>query len=159
MKNIIFLFLTALSLYAHPHFFIDSSLIIKNNIISNEWKFDRLNSKLLLFDFDKNHNKVFDKDEKRVFLESHFDILKKNNYNIFLANEDAELEVVPKNLDVSFENKRVVINFDINYEPIGSTTFCTIDEKIYMAFKLKNIETSHKLNLQKSEYDYCIGVD
>lgn len=145
-------------LYAHPHFFIDSKVQIIDKQIKNEWIFDRLNSRVLLFDFDKNENKVLDKDEKEEFIKAHFLKLKDNNYNIFLSLDD-EIKIEPKNINVKFEKKRLSILFDINLNLGDSFTFCTIDEKIYMAYKLIDFKYKKSLDIQRSEYDYCLGVN
>ena len=137
---------------------LDSQIKISDEQIKSSWKFDRLNSKLLMFDFDKNKNKKFDKEEKEEFIKAHFFPLEKNNYNIFLANDIDEFKVNPKNIDVNFTNKRVEIIFDIDYKMTDATTICTMDEKIYMAYKLIDIETNFVTDIQRSEYDYCIGV-
>ncbi|MGE0050152.1 MAG: DUF1007 family protein [Arcobacter sp.] len=158
MKKKLALFFCGLNLYAHPHYFLDSSLQIDENIVKNFWKFDALNSKILMFDFDKNKNKILDKDEKEEFLKANFYKLKANNYNIFLQNEEKEFEIIPQNVDVIYENRKLTIYFDFPYELKGETTFCTMDEKIYLAYKLEDLKTNLKTDIQKSEYDYCIGV-
>ncbi|GGD45550.1 hypothetical protein GCM10012288_19860 [Malaciobacter pacificus] len=158
MKKLsLFIFLT-ISLYAHPHYFLDSSLEVSNENIKNIWKFDRLNSKILMFDFDKNKNKILDEEEKIEFLNSHFFKLKQNNYNIFLANEETEFNIEPKNVDLVFDKKRLSIVFDIPFHLSSDTTICTMDEKIMLAYKLDKLNTNYKTDIQKSEYDYCIGV-
>lgn len=158
MSRFLFIFFACFtSIYAHPHFFIDSKLSIKDDLIQHEWIFDRLNSRVLLFDFDKNKNKIFDDEEKQEFIKTHFLGLKDNNYNIFLTLDD-EIEVEPKNIDVKFENKRVSLSFNLDVELTKVFTMCTMDEKIYMAFNLVKLDSSENLEVQKSEYDYCVGV-
>lgn len=158
MIRVFLIFIFSISaIWAHPHFFIDSKLTIEKSLIKNEWIFDRLNSRVLLFDFDKNKNKIFDEDEKQEFIKTHFTGLKDNNYNIFLTLDD-EIKVEPKNIDVKFENKRVSLSFDIQTKLTDVFTICTIDEKIYMAYKLIGLNSEKKLEVQKSEYDYCVGV-
>ena len=136
------------SLFAHPHFFIDSKLSISDDGIKNEWLFDRLNSRVLLFDFDKNRNKIFDEDEKQEFIKTHFLGLKENNYNIFLTLDD-EIKIEPQNIDVKFENRRVSLSFDIKTELTDVFTLCTIDEKIYMAYKLEELNSEKKTRNSK----------
>jgi ABC-type uncharacterized transport system substrate-binding protein len=158
MKKITLLFLVNLNLFAHPDYFLDTSLQIDENSIKNQWKFDALNSKILLFDFDKNKNKILDENEKQEFLNTHFFKLKSNKFNIYLENEEQEFEIVPQNVDVLYEDKRLSIIFDIPFILKGDTTFCTMDEKIYLAYKLNDLKTNFKTDIQSSEYDYCIGV-
>lgn len=158
MKKQFLIFIFSINtLFAHPHFFIDSKLTITDDGIKNEWLFDKLNSKILLFDFDKNVNKVLDEDEKQEFIETHFLPLKDNNYNIFLTL-DEEIKIKPQNIDVNFENRRISLSFHIKTKLAKVFTMCTIDEKIYMAYNLKELNSKENLEIQKSEYDYCIGV-
>lgn len=123
MKKKLVLFFCSLNLYAHPHYFLDSDLQIDENIVKNFWKFDALNSKILMFDFDKNKNKILDKDEKEEFLKANFYKLKVNNYNIFLQNEEKEFEIIPQNVDVFYENRKLTIYFDFPYELKGKLLF------------------------------------
>lgn len=157
MRALVLLFFLFFIGFAHPHFFIDSKLKIEKNIIKSEWFFDRLNSRVLLFDFDKNRNKIFDKEEKEEFIKTHFLGLEKNNYNIFLSSDD-EIKVEPKNIDVVFYKKRVKLSFDIEFSVGDVFTMCTMDEKIYMAYKLIDLDSFIKVETQNSEYDYCVGV-
>lgn len=157
MKFILIFYACSTFAFSHPHFFIDSKISIEKDKIKNEWIFDRLNSKVLLFDFDRNRDKLFDEEEKEEFLKAHFSSLRNNNFNIFLTLDD-EVEVEPKSIDVKFENKRISLSFDIEAKITDVFTMCTIDEKIYMAYKLIDIKSFKELEVQKSEYDYCIGV-
>ena len=111
-----------------------------------------------MFDFDRDKNKILDKNEKEEFLTAHFNKLKKNNYNIFLANEEQDFKIEPKNIDLVFEKNRLKIVFDLSYKLTSETTFCSMDEKIYLAYKLDKLNTNLKTNIQKSEYYYCIGL-
>ena len=159
MKKLSLFLVLSVYLFAHPHYFLDSTLEISDTNIKNYWKFDRLNSKILMFDFDKNKNKNLDTNEKEDFFEAHFYKLKNNNYNIFLANEEDEFKIEPKNIDLLIDDKkRLTIVFDVTYNLSSDTTFCSMDEKILLAYKLENLKTTLKTDIQKSEYDFCIGV-
>lgn len=158
MKKVLLFIFTHLVAFAHPHYFLDTALEIKENVIKNYWKFDRLNSKILMFDYDKNKNKILDLNEKKEFLLANFYKLEDNNFNIFLANENEEIKVKPKNVDLIIDKKRLVIVFDIPYNLANENTFCTMDEKIYLAYKLEKLITNYDKEVQKSEYDFCIGV-
>lgn len=158
MKKLIFLVLICLNGFAHPHYFLDSYIQMDEEKIRNYWKFDLMNSKILMFDYDKNKNKILDEDEKKEFLEVNFYKLKENNYNLFLTNEQKEFEINPINVDLIYENRRLSIVFDLPFSLLSETTFCTMDEKIYLAYKLNEVKTDFKIDIQNSEYDYCIGV-
>ncbi|MDC0932770.1 DUF1007 family protein, partial [Arcobacteraceae bacterium] len=61
MKSLIFIVLISINSFAHPHFFIDVDLNIETNKIEHSWKFDKINSRLITFEFDKNKDGSFQK--------------------------------------------------------------------------------------------------
>lgn len=158
MRKIILVFLVFINIYAHPHFFIDSSLEIKKDYIKHIWKFDRLNSRILMFEFDKNRDKIVDIDEKNDFINIHFKTLQKDNYNLFIDIDGVEHKIIPQNIDLKFKNRQIELSFLTNVSIKNESTICTMDQTIYMAYKLINIDTKYKIKVEKSEYDYCIGV-
>lgn len=159
MRYFILLFLSPLVLFAHPHFFIDVDVEIEDKKIIQSWHFDKINSRLLRFELDKNKDKIFQKDEKKLFYETHILKAKDTNLNLFLElNGKEHIFDEIKNYNLSFEKRRVVFSFEIATEQIKELTLCNIDPSIYMAFKLNNIDTKLKTQIQKSEYDFCIGA-
>jgi ABC-type uncharacterized transport system substrate-binding protein len=158
MKYFLFSLLLVLPLLAHPHFFINSSINLKSNVICHTWTFDRLNSRLLIFEFDKNKNNIFEDKEQKAFLEAHFFSLKASNYNIFIQNDDKEIEINPQAIHVKIKNKKVVLEFITSISLKENSVFCTIDATLYSAYNLTNIQSVFKTDIQKSKYDFCIGV-
>lgn len=148
---------TSTYLFSHPHFFIDSKISFEDEVIKTQWLFDRLNSRVLMFDFDLNGNRVFDENEKEEFIKTHFKTLKDRNYNIILS-ADEEYEIEPQNIQLNVDKKRISLSFDINVQLGDFFTMCTMDEKIYMAYRLIESKYKNSLEIQKSEYDFCIGV-
>jgi len=158
MKIIFVIFIMLLNLNAHPHFFIDAFIDIQKDRIVNKWVFDRINSKLLIFDFDKNKNKQFEKSEQLSFLETHFEKLKNDNYNLFLEIDGNELVSDPTNMEVKIVNKRVELSFELILKIKQGGVICTIDPTLYYAYKLKEVKSIYKNEIQKSKHDYCLGV-
>lgn len=158
MKIIVLLACILLNLYAHPHFFVDASISIQKDKISHKWVFDRLNSRLLIFDFDKNKNKHFEKNEQLSFISTHIEKLKADNYNLFMDLDSNELVADPVNIKVEIVNKRVEVSFDLLYKIKQGGTICTIDPTLYFAYKLKDLKSAFEYEKQISEHDYCIGV-
>jgi len=152
------MFITIVSIYAHPHFFIDASIDIQKDKISHTWVFDRINSRLLSFDFDKNRNKQFEKEEQLSFLETHFEKLKTDNYNLFLEIDGHELVADPINMKVEIVKKRVKLSFELLVKVQESGIICTIDPTLYFAYKLEESKCIYEHEIQKSEHDYCLGV-
>jgi ABC-type uncharacterized transport system substrate-binding protein len=73
---------------AHPHLFIDISLnmlFAKDKSLQTmdiSWKFDDMNSEILIMDYDKNMNGEFDRDETDFFKQELFETLMKE-YNYY----------------------------------------------------------------------------
>lgn len=159
MKSLLIYILFISSLFAHPHFFIDASMKIDKEKLEYSWTFDKINSKLLTFDFDTNRNKVFEEDEQKRFIEKHFETLKNDAYNLVIDVPDTNfINITPQNIKVVLENRRVVLKFLVDAPIKKETTLCVIDPTLYMAFRLNNVDSNLKLDIQKSEHDYCIGV-
>lgn len=152
------LLVLGLSLYGHPHFFIESSIKIEKNTLFHQWKFDKLNSKLLLFEFDTNKDKLLDAQEKERFLQNHFYPLEANNFNLFLQSDDKEPKITPQNIHVSLQKKQLILEFESSLDFEIQAVICTIDATLYMAYMLKDFQSVYPSDVQKSEYDFCIGV-
>lgn len=159
MKAFISTILLSINLFAHPHFFIDVNVTIADDKITYYWSFDRLNSKLLSFEFDTNKDKVFQKSEKQKFYNTHIVKTKEYNYNLFLEVNTINYTFEElKNYELALTNGHVVFSFSQKLEKLKQATVCNIDPTLYMAFNLKEIDTKFKLDIQKSQYDFCIGV-
>jgi ABC-type uncharacterized transport system substrate-binding protein len=158
MKHLLFFLFFVFPLLAHPHFFINSSIDLGKRVIHHTWAFDRLNSKLLIFEFDKNKNNIFEDKEQKAFLKAHFFSLKANNYNIFIQNNDKEIKINPQLIHVKIENRKVILDFITRISLKENSVFCTIDATLYSAYNLTNFQSIFKTDIQKSKYDFCIGV-
>jgi len=146
------------NLYSHPHFFVDVNIDIQENKIMNKWLFDRVNSRLLIFDFDKNRNKIFEKDEQDAFIKAHFEKLKADNYNIFMELDNKELIINPSNIELRLLKKRVELSFEFLAKVNEGGIVCTIDPTLYFAYKLIDTKSIYESEIEKSEHDFCIGI-
>ncbi len=158
MKTFILIASFFINLYAHPHFFVDVNIDIQEDKIMNKWLFDRVNSRLLIFDFDKNKNKVFEKEEQNAFIKTHFDKLKADNYNIFMELDNKESSINPKNIEVKLLEKRVELSFEFLLKVNQGGIVCTIDPTLYFAYKLIDTKSIFESEIEKSEHDFCIGI-
>lgn len=158
MKIIALVLLFLSTLFAHPHFFVDASIDIKKDKISHKWLYDRMNSRLLTFEFDKNKNKILEKDEQLSFLKAHFEKLKTDNYNLFMELDSTELVAEPSNIKVKIVKGRLELSFDLLFKIKEGGVVCTIDPTLYYAYKLKDAKSVFEIEKQVSEHDYCLGV-
>lgn len=157
MRYLIFLFMPCF-LFANPHFFVDVDLAIKNDKISFDWKFDRINSTLLFFEADKNKDKNLDKFEEKQMIEKLFTPLKDDGYFVMIEQSE-EVDIKPLHVRFLYIKKRVHITFDLGVKNLSDGVICNIDPVTYFAFRLKHISSDLKTNIQKDRYDFCIGVE
>lgn len=148
-----------LSLCAHPHFFIDTEVRIEKESIFHCWRFDALNSKLLIFEFDADKNGILDAKEQQHFLKEHIEPLSPNHFNLFFQNGETEIASKPRDFNVSIANKRLIVTFTTEHLFNKPSIFCTIDGTLYMAYQLKSVQSLYPHETQKSEYDFCLGVN
>lgn len=158
MKYLLTLFLPLIAL-AHPHFLVDTTIQIEPDIIKLDWRFDRINSKLLFFEFDTNKDKKLDKKEVDSMIEKFFLPLKNDNFFLMIQSEDDELEINPKQINIEYSQKKLHINYALLMNNFKGGIVCNIDATTYFAFHLHNHSSSQKLEIEKSQYDFCIGVN
>ena len=158
MKPLLFWIGLHVSLWAHPHFFIDTDVTIEKTNILHRWTFDALNSKLLLFEFDSDKNGILDHEEASQFLRAHFYPLEANRYNIVLQSGENELLVKPSDVNVTVEKKRIIVAFVTQNALSKPSTLCTIDATLYIAYALRNVQSLYAYEVQKSDVDFCLGV-
>lgn len=147
-----------LALCAHPHFFIDTTLMIDANHIVHQWTFDKLNSKLLLFEFDTNHDNALSEMEQKALLDTHFYPLQSNHFNLILQKGDTDENIEPLHVNASVMDKRIVITFTTLFSLTQPSIVCTIDGTLYSAYSLQNVQSTFAIETQKSDYDFCLGV-
>ncbi len=125
MKLLITFLLTNIYLFAHPHVFIDiyPKINIKNTkatSLSLQWKFDQITSSMLLMDFDKNNDNLFNKKEASKVKKSAMKTFKRHNYYLKIRENDKNVKIQKlDNFVVTIDKDgRVVYTFDLicNFE-------------------------------------------
>ncbi|MCR1816016.1 DUF1007 family protein [Aliarcobacter butzleri] len=145
MKSFIILFfVSTITLFAHPHTFIDifPKIYNKENIITSismMWKFDEMTSELLLMEFDENGNGKIDEEEQKYIKENYFDSLKDYKFYTYLFIDKKPIPIIPKNFK-SFINKekRIVYIFDFEINSDKNNIYIDFyDSENFTAFILK----------------------
>ena len=119
MTKLLFLLFSTLSLYAHPHTFIDvyPSVVFHNgiaNTIHFRWKIDEMTSSMLVMDVDTNGDGKIDKKESKFIEENYFNVFSDYDFYTFIKIKGKQIIFpTPKNFTASIENHRVVYAFDI----------------------------------------------
>lgn len=145
-------------LIANPHFLVDVNLKIHKQKISFDWKFDKINSTLLFFEADKDKNKKLDLKEENSMIRHFFTSLKKDDY-FTMIQQSEEVKILPTNIRFLYIKKRIHVKFDLMIDIFEDMVICNIDPTTYFAFRLKNLSSDFKTNIQKDRYDFCIGIE
>jgi ABC-type uncharacterized transport system substrate-binding protein len=137
--------LTNITLFAHPHIFIDiyPKINIQNNkatSLSLQWKFDQMTSSSLIMKYDRDKDNQLNKKELSRLKKSAIKALKKNNYylKIVLKDENAKIQKLD-NFVVTINKKgRLIYSFDLisNFE-VKESNLLFYYKDYYIAFMLK----------------------
>ncbi len=119
MKIFLLVSLCFLSLFAHPHTFIEiyPTIEVKNNKTTNihfKWKMDEMTSSMLIMEFDANGNGKIDKEENTYIYFNYF--IRLGDYNFYTdikINDKIQKSTRPKNFKATIENFKICYSFDI----------------------------------------------
>lgn len=122
MKIFLLSSLFIMSLFAHPHTFIEVYPSMKkqdavSSIVNFKWVLDDMTSSVLIMELDRDGDGVFNVQENREIEKDYFNILEKYHYYTFIMLDKKPLEL-PKinNFKATIENYRVCYSFDIVLE-------------------------------------------
>lgn len=145
MKLFITLLLTNITLFAHPHIFVDiyPKINIQNNkatSLSLQWKFDQMTSSMLIMKYDKNKDNQLNKKELSRIKKSAIKSLKKNNYYLKIVIKDKNVKIQKlDNFVVTIDKKgRLIYSFDLicSFE-VKDSNLLFYYKNYYIAFMLK----------------------
>ncbi len=137
--------LTNVTLFAHPHIFVDiyPKINIQNNkatSLSLQWKFDQMTSSMLIRKYDKDKDNQLNKKELSRVKKSAIKSLKKNNYylKIIIKDKNAKIQKID-NFVVSIDKTgRLIYSFDLicNFE-VKDSILMFYYKNAYIAYMLK----------------------
>ncbi|MGE4294202.1 MAG: DUF1007 family protein [Campylobacterales bacterium] len=153
MKTLIGMTFLAVTLWAHPHVFVDAKLRIftgANGVekIAVTWVMDEMTSQLFLMDFDANANGKLEPDEVAFMKQESFNHLIDYNYflRLFIDGREAPLNVQAQNFTPAIENHRLVYRFELPRQtplkPGQKMRIQVADEEGYMAMTLKKSDVA-----------------
>lgn len=136
--------LFALTLFAHPHTFIDiyPTIKVSNDTIEEmhfKWKLDEMTSSMLIMQIDQNCDGKLDKKESNIAYKNYFLVFEDYSFYTYIKiNQKIINFPKPKNFRASIENHKLCYSFDIDlHENIHSTVIEFGDSDFYFAFTLK----------------------
>ena len=145
MKSLYLLVLFTLTLFAHPHTFIDvyPTMVVKDGKADNiriTWKIDEMTSSMLIMDVDTNGDGKIDSKESKYIEENYFNIFADYNFYTYLIIKGKKVELpTPINFVATIENHRVCYSFDLKYNyVVKNMAFEFGDTDMYTAMVLKD---------------------
>ncbi|MEA3229167.1 MAG: DUF1007 family protein [Campylobacterota bacterium] len=161
MKKYLILSLFTLSLFAHPHTFIDVYPTInikdgKAQTIHFKWKIDEMTSSMLIMDVDSDGDGKINSKENRFIRDTYFTVFTEYNYYTHIKIDGKTIPFPQtKNFKASIENHRVCYSFDIEGDFDMKRTIIEVgDSDFYVAMVLKQEFLSIKgMNAQATGVD------
>lgn len=144
MKKLTVFFLLTLSLFAHPHTFIDvyPRIVFTDGVASKihfTWKIDEMTSSMLILDVDSDGDGKLSKKESEFIKDEYFTIFKDYNYYTFIRVNEKETPFPKvKNFVATIENHQVCYSFDIEGDFVAKDLALEFgDTDFYVAMQLK----------------------
>ena len=145
MKTIFILLLSIISLFAHPHTFIDvyPTITVKNSSTSTinfKWVLDDMSSSMLMMDVDKNGDGVINRSENSTMYKEYFTIFEDYDYYTYIKVDKKTIKFPEvENFKATIEKHRICYSFDITIKTdIKNTVFEFGDSDFYIAMVLKD---------------------
>ncbi len=118
-KTIIFLstlLVISVTIFAHPHVWIDSRIEIKNNTMYVKWSFDQNYSFTILNDCDTNFDDKFSSKETSLVYKNYFSNLGNHNYFMKLKINRNQINIEPKDFKVVYDidSERIYYTFKLD---------------------------------------------
>ncbi len=171
MKILNILILTCLSLFAHPHTYIDvyPNVHIKDNKITTvdfSWKIDEMTSSMLIMDFDQDGDNKISTKENDFIYENYFKDLRELNFytDIKIKNKTITFPKI-KDFKTTIHNGRIIYSFsiDINQNK-KDVKFDMYDEDFFVAMILKKEfikinKSKFKINELDNDFYFGYGLE
>jgi ABC-type uncharacterized transport system substrate-binding protein len=145
LKKILLYFILTISLFAHPHTFIDVYPTINfidgsSKKINFIWKIDEMTSTILIMDIDTDGDGKISSRENRFIRDNYFTVFEDFNYYTHIKIEGKKIPFPQvKNFKATIENHQICYSFDIEGDfKINNTTLEFGDSDFYIAMILKD---------------------
>ncbi len=162
MKTVVLLLFCVLSLWAHPHTFVDVHMDIQKSkeridSIDFRWEFDEMTSSMMLMEFDHNGNGTIEADETSYAYHNYFMPLQEFNFYTDLKIGGKTVAVSPQNFKMSIRNNRVCYHFTLPVDAAKDRValeFYDKDNFVAMVVKKRFMHTTLKYAIKDVDYDF-----
>lgn len=162
MKILISLLGFTLTLFAHPHVFVDVYPKIEKDTIQLRWVFDEMTSNMLIMDYDMDHDNAFSPAESEVLGSDIFASLKEHDYYTYFFKGNEQLYTgEARGFRASIQGAQLVFTFTLP-RPAEAETIHFFDIDNMTAYQVteafvKEANHEHSFKVYEQEYDYYYG--
>lgn len=162
MKILMSLLCFTLTLFAHPHVFVDVYPKIGADTIQLRWVFDEMTSNMLIMDYDVDHDNAFSSGESEDLNSEIFASLKEHDYyTYFFKGEQQLTSGEARDFRASVQGTQLVFAFTLS-RPAGAETIRFFDRDNMTAYQVteafvKEANPGHSFKVYEHDYDYCFG--
>ena len=148
MKFFLLALMGAVTLWAHPHSFIDLSITVEMEgehigKLTQKWVYDEMTSMTLLMEFDGDGNGVLDDAETAYVRDNYLDAIIAQGYFNHVTVGGKAVATPPARFDMVLEKGRVAYLFIFDYSKVTPALPLAVsfyDDENFVAFDLKNEE-------------------
>lgn len=162
MKIVIPLLVFTLTLFAHPHVFVDVYPKIGKDTIQLRWVFDEMTSNMLIMDYDADHDNAFSPAESEVLGSDIFVSLKEHDYYTYFFQGETQLSTGDaRDFSASIQGAQLVFTFTLP-RPAEAETVRFFDVDNMTAYQVteafvKEANPGQFFKVYEHEYDYYYG--
>ncbi|MBD3792342.1 MAG: DUF1007 family protein [Campylobacterales bacterium] len=162
MKIVISLLVFTLSLFAHPHVFVDVYPKVGKETIQLRWVFDEMTSNMLIMDYDVDHDNAFSPAESEVLVSDIFASLKEHDYYTYFFKGEEQLSTgEARDFGASIHGSQLVFTFTLT-RPAEAETVRFFDVDNMTAYQVteafvKEANPGQFFKVYEHEYDYYYG--
>ncbi|MDY0403564.1 DUF1007 family protein [Sulfurovum sp.] len=162
MKILISLLSFTLTLFAHPHVFVDVYPKIGKDTIQLRWVFDEMTSNMLIMDYDVDRDNAFSPAESEVLGSDIFASLKEHDYYTYFFKGEAQLPTgEARDFGASIQGAQLVFTFTLP-RPAEAETVRFFDWDNMTAYQVteafvREVNSGHSFKVYEHDYDYYYG--
>ncbi|MFT7879696.1 MAG: DUF1007 family protein [Sulfurimonas sp.] len=159
MKILISLLCFTLTLFAHPHVFVDVYPKVEKDTVQLRWVFDEMTSNMLIMDYDVDHDNVFSPAESEVLGSDIFSSLKEHDYYTYFFKGEEQLSTgEARDFGASIQGTQLVLTFTLP-RPAEAETIRFFDVDNMTAYQVteafvKEANPGRSFKVYDHEYEY-----
>ncbi len=156
------LLLFTITLFAHPHVFVDVYPKIGTDAVQLRWVFDEMSSNMLIMDYDFDHDGAFSSSESEALRSDIFSPLEEYSYYTYFFKGEQQLpSAKAREFSASIQGMQVVFSFTLP-RPAAAETIGFYDPENMTGYKIseafvKEANAGRSFKVYTHDFDYYYG--